>query len=99
MEKPKNRLWEIKRRPLLLALLPLLFPAWAKGQSATPSEAMALEQQGKLEEAAQVWMAVTERAPAANMPASARLAGFRRFPGGQGLRGSSASRGLHYLFP
>jgi len=69
MEKPKNRLWEIKRRPLLLALLPLLFPAGAKGQSATPSEAMALEQQGKLEEALKIYrdgLAIRERLAAAD---------------------------------
>src|SRR5215831_12623562 len=50
-------------RSLLLAVLGLLLPAWVEGQSASPAEAMALEQQGKLAEAAEAWIAVTERTP------------------------------------
>ncbi len=44
-------------------LLPLLFPIWAVAQAPGPAEAIALEQQGKLPEAAQAWTAVTKRNP------------------------------------
>jgi len=41
----------------------LLLSALAMPQTATPAKAIALEQQGKLEEAAQAWKAVTESNP------------------------------------
>jgi hypothetical protein len=49
------------RTPPLIVLL-LLLPIFTKGQ-ASPSEAVALQQQGKLEEAAQAWVAVTRDDP------------------------------------
>jgi len=41
----------------------LLFTVPAIAQAPTPADAIALEQQGKLSEAAQAWKAVTERDP------------------------------------
>src|SRR5512136_2452876 len=46
-----------------LAILILVWVIPGGGQLATPSHAIALEQQGKLEEAARVWRAVIERDP------------------------------------
>src|SRR6516225_8448246 len=63
MHKSRSPLREKWSRPLLLAVVALLVPAGVEGQSASPSEAMALEQQGKLAEAAEVWIAVTEHTP------------------------------------
>jgi len=48
MRESKSPLRDKWSRPLLLAVLALLVPAWVEGQSASPAEAMALEQQGKL---------------------------------------------------
>ncbi len=50
-------------RMLELAIFVLVCAIPASPQSATPSEAIALEQQGKLEEAARVWRAVIKRDP------------------------------------
>ena len=47
----------------LLAVLGLLWPVLASSQTATPAQAMVLEQQGKLAEAAETWRAVTEHNP------------------------------------
>ena len=47
----------------LLVVLGLLGPVSANPQTATPAQAMALEQQGKLAEAAEAWRAVTEHNP------------------------------------
>ena len=47
----------------LLVVLGLLWPALASPQTATPAQAMALEQQGKLAEAAEAWRAVTVHNP------------------------------------
>jgi Flp pilus assembly protein TadD len=41
----------------------LLLPAFAGPQTASPAEAMALEQQGKLPEAVEAWRTVTEQNP------------------------------------
>jgi len=48
---------------LVAVLVALLAGPVARGQSAKPAEAIALEQQGKLEEAAAVWRAVTAQNP------------------------------------
>src|SRR5260370_38848978 len=48
---------------LRLTAFALFSPALASAQAPSPSEALALEQQGNLEEAARVWQAVTERNP------------------------------------
>ncbi len=48
---------------LVAVLVVLLAGPVARGQSAKPAEAIALEQQGKLEEAAAVWRAVTAQNP------------------------------------
>ena len=53
----------MKRWKSLLVLLVLLLPAFASPQTASPAEAMALEQQGKLPEAVEAWRAVTEHNP------------------------------------
>src|SRR5882672_12656304 len=47
----------------LLLLASLLLPAFARPQTASPADAMALEQQGKLPEAIDAWRAVTEHNP------------------------------------
>src|SRR5678816_3904136 len=47
----------------LVVLAVLLWPALASPQTATPAQAMALEQQGKLAEAAEAWRAVTGHNP------------------------------------
>src|SRR6478752_6353738 len=47
----------------LLVVAALLGPASARPQTATPAQAMALEQQGKLAEAAEAWRAVTGHNP------------------------------------
>ncbi len=46
---------------MVLAFLAL--PAFASPQMASPAEAMALDQQGKLPEAVEAWRAVTEHNP------------------------------------
>jgi tetratricopeptide (TPR) repeat protein len=46
-----------------LAALALCLPVIAPGQAATPAQAIALEQQGKLPEAAAAWRAVTRQNP------------------------------------
>src|ERR1700687_612250 len=48
---------------LRLAAFALFLPALAIAQAPSPVEALALEQQGNLEEAARVWQSVTERNP------------------------------------
>jgi tetratricopeptide (TPR) repeat protein len=53
----------MKNWKLQLVVIALLCPAGAGAQASSPSEAMALEQQGKLDEAARVWKAVVERNP------------------------------------
>ena len=53
----------MKNRKAELILIALLSPMFAAGQSSTPADAIALEQQGKLPEAAEVWQAVTKRNP------------------------------------
>ena len=63
MGKSKRQVGAKKSRGLLLAWAALLLPCWAQGQSASPAEAMRLEQQGKLEEAAQAWRAVIQQNP------------------------------------
>jgi tetratricopeptide (TPR) repeat protein len=52
-----------KNRFLLIAWFAVLLPFCGQAQSVGPSEAMALEQQGKLEEAARAWLAVTQHNP------------------------------------
>src|SRR5256884_1770648 len=51
-----------KWRRFLLAIA-LLLPTSATAQKPSPSDALALEQQGKLEEAAGAWRSVTQRNP------------------------------------
>src|SRR2546428_8246541 len=51
-----------KWRRFLLAIA-LLLPTSATAQNPSPSDALALEQQGKLEEAAGAWRSVTQRNP------------------------------------
>jgi tetratricopeptide (TPR) repeat protein len=63
MAKDQKRAWSIRMRPLLLAGAALLLPFSIHGQSGSPSEAIALERQGKLEESVQAWLAVTQRDP------------------------------------
>ena len=53
----------MKRWKSLLVLLVLLLPAFASPQTASPADAMALDQQGKLPEAVEAWRAVTEHNP------------------------------------
>src|SRR6266478_1553555 len=49
---------------LRLAAFALFLPAaLASAQAPSPTEALALEQQGNLEEAARVWQSITERNP------------------------------------
>src|SRR5260370_26135853 len=48
---------------LLCLFAALLSPCVAGGQTPTPSQALALEQQGKLPEAAQAWQAITRQSP------------------------------------
>jgi tetratricopeptide (TPR) repeat protein len=48
---------------LLLAILAIGLPNIVMAQSATPAEAQALEQQGRLAEAAQVWRTITKQNP------------------------------------
>jgi tetratricopeptide (TPR) repeat protein len=63
MAKDQKRAWSTRMRPLLLVGAALLLPMSIQGQSGNPSEAIALQQQGKLEEAAQAWVVVTQRNP------------------------------------
>jgi tetratricopeptide (TPR) repeat protein len=63
MRTSVRRLLNISICVLRLVVIALLFPTHGKAQSATPAEALALEQQGKLEEAAQAWRSVTKRNP------------------------------------
>src|ERR1035437_4206871 len=56
----KNWKGELVLRALLS---PAIFSILATAQVPTPADAIALEQQGKLSEAAQAWQAVTERSP------------------------------------
>ena len=53
----------MKNWKLQLAAVALVLSGSARGQAPSPAQAIALEQQGKLAEAAQVWRAVTERNP------------------------------------
>ena len=54
----------LRQSATLVAVLVVLLPGlMTRGQSAKPAEAIALEQQGKLEEAAAVWRAVTAQNP------------------------------------
>src|SRR5450631_1384436 len=55
----KNWMFEF----VLIILLSAVSPLWATAQASTPADAIALEQQGKLPEAAQTWKAVTQRNP------------------------------------
>src|SRR3979490_1222494 len=52
-----------KLESVFLALLSAVFAVPATAQAPTPTEGIALEQQGKPSEAAQAWKAVTERSP------------------------------------
>ena len=54
----------LRQSATLVAVLVVLLPGlMTRGQSAKPAEAIALEQQGKLEEAAAAWRAVTAQNP------------------------------------
>jgi tetratricopeptide (TPR) repeat protein len=53
----------MKNWKLQLAAVAVVLSGSARGQASSPAQAIALEQQGKLAEAAQVWRAVTERNP------------------------------------
>jgi tetratricopeptide (TPR) repeat protein len=53
----------MKNWKLPLAVFALGLPGFARAQASSPAQAIALEQQGKLAEAAQVWRAVTQRNP------------------------------------
>jgi tetratricopeptide (TPR) repeat protein len=48
---------------LSLVVIALLSPSSVRAQSSTPEQAIALEQQGKLEEAAEAWRSVTAQNP------------------------------------
>jgi len=51
------------RRRFIAIVGGILLPASGFAQTATPAEAVALEQQGKWQEAAEVWQAITKRNP------------------------------------
>jgi tetratricopeptide (TPR) repeat protein len=53
----------MKNWKLQLAAVALVLSGFARAQASTPAQAIALEQQGKLAEAARVWRAVTQRNP------------------------------------
>src|SRR2546423_9477248 len=53
----------MKNSMLQLGVVALFLPSFAPAQAPTPANAVALEQQGKLAEAAQVWQAVTRHDP------------------------------------
>src|SRR5882762_1192818 len=55
---PKTQGWILR-----LAAVVLIFPSQGNAQSATPAEALVLEQQEKLEEAATAWRSITDRNP------------------------------------
>lgn len=63
MEQYQKRTWNTKMCSWVLASAALLLPIGAQGQSGNPSEAIALEQEGKLEEATRAWVAVTQHNP------------------------------------
>src|SRR5229473_1926519 len=53
----------MKNWKLQLGIVVFFLPSFASAQAPTPADALALEQQGKLAEAAQVWQAVTRHDP------------------------------------
>jgi Flp pilus assembly protein TadD len=55
--------WMLERTVVVLLLSILFLPVCASAQASTPADAIALEQQGKLAEAAQVWQAVVQKNP------------------------------------
>ena len=53
----------MKTWKLLAVFGALALPTFARGQTVSPAEAMTLERQGKLPEAAEAWQAITGHNP------------------------------------